>query len=58
MGKIDEESERIAKKLGNESFREKAPPEVIAKNETQFNELKTKRDKLLASKKVLENLSG
>ena len=58
IGKIDEESERIAKKLGNESFREKAPPEVIAKNETQFNELKAKRDKLLASKKVLENLSG
>ncbi len=56
IAKIDDESEKIAKKLSNEAFREKAPPDVITKNETQFEELKSKRDKLLASRKVLEGL--
>ncbi len=58
MGKIDEESEKIAKKLDNESFREKAPAEVIAKNQAQFQELSVKREKLLASRKLLEGISG
>ena len=57
IAKIDEESEKIQKKLRNESFRQKAPPEVIAKNEAQYAELAAKKEKLMVSKGVLENLS-
>ena len=56
IGKIDEESEKISKKLSNTSFIEKAPAEVIAKNETVFAELKAKREKLETSKKLLEGI--
>jgi valyl-tRNA synthetase len=56
MNKIDEESERISKKLNNASFREKAPEEVIAKNEAAFAELKAKRQKLETSRKMLEGI--
>ncbi len=56
IGKINEESERISKKLSNTSFREKAPEEVIAKNEEAFAELKTKREKLETSRKMLESI--
>lgn len=55
--KIHEESERISGKLNNTAFREKAPPEVIAKNEANFNELQEKREKLMASRKMLENIT-
>ncbi|MDD5008730.1 MAG: valine--tRNA ligase [Syntrophorhabdaceae bacterium] len=56
--KIHEESERISGKLNNPAFREKAPPEVIAKNEASFNELQEKRGKLMASRKMLESITG
>jgi len=56
--KIHEDSERISGKLNNPAFMEKAPPEVIAKNEANFNELQEKREKLMASKKMLENITG
>jgi len=56
ISKINEESERISKKLNNVSFREKAPEEVIEKNEAAFAELKTKREKLERSKTMLENI--
>ncbi len=56
--KIHEDSEKISAKLSNPAFREKAPPEVIAKNEASFNELQEKREKLMASKKMLENITG
>ncbi|HVN96624.1 MAG TPA: valine--tRNA ligase [Syntrophorhabdaceae bacterium] len=56
--KIDEESDKIVKKLSNESFREKAPAEVIEKNRSHFEELSAKKEKLLASKKLLEGISG
>ncbi|OPY71715.1 MAG: Valine--tRNA ligase [Syntrophorhabdus sp. PtaU1.Bin058] len=55
--KIHEESERISGKLNNPAFMEKAPPEVIAKNEANFNELQEKREKLMASRKMLENIT-
>ena len=58
LAKIDEDSEKLMKKLGNESFRQKAPPDVIAKNEAQYGELIAKKEKLISSKKVLEGLSG
>ena len=57
LAKINEDGEKLMKKLGNESFRQKAPPEVIAKNEAQYDELMAKKEKLLSSRKVLENLS-
>jgi valyl-tRNA synthetase len=56
--KIHEESEKISAKLSNSAFRKKAPPEVITKNEAKFDELREKREKLLASKKMLESITG
>ncbi|MBP6941776.1 MAG: valine--tRNA ligase [Syntrophorhabdaceae bacterium] len=58
LAKIHEDSEKISAKLNNSAFREKAPPEVIAKNEASFNELQEKREKLVASKKMLESIAG
>jgi valyl-tRNA synthetase len=58
LTKIDEEMERVFNKLNNRSFREKAPAEVIAKNEAVYEDLKGKRDKLIASRKIFESLSG
>jgi valyl-tRNA synthetase len=57
LTKIDEDCERLLQKLNNPSFREKAPPEVIEKNQTNYDELQKKREKLLSSKGLLENLS-
>ncbi len=56
--KIQGESDRISAKLNNPAFREKAPPEVIAKNEANYEELQEKREKLMASKKMLESITG
>jgi valyl-tRNA synthetase len=58
LTKIDEDSEKVLLKLNNPSFRGKAPPEVIEKNQTNYEELQKKREKLLSSKGLLENLSG
>lgn len=58
LQKIDEDGERLIRKLNNPSFREKAPAEVIEKNEKTYAELQKKREKLLSSKGLLENLSG
>jgi len=57
LAKIGEDSEKLMKKLSNEAFRQKAPAEVIAKNEAQYGELAAKKEKLMTSRKVLENLS-
>ena len=54
---VEEESEKIKRKLANDAFRQKAPPEVIAKNEAQYAELAAKKEKLMVSKEVLEDLS-
>jgi valyl-tRNA synthetase len=56
--KIEEEIERLFNKLNNRLFIEKAPPEVVKKNESNYSELQEKKEKLIASKKVLEKLSG
>jgi len=56
--KIEEEIERLFNKLNNRLFIEKAPPEVVKKNESNYSELQEKKGKLIASKKVLEKLSG
>jgi len=57
MAKIDEDCRRLKQKLDNPSFREKAPEEVIEKNQANYDEYLRKREKLLASKNLLENLS-
>jgi valyl-tRNA synthetase len=57
LAKIAEDVEKLMKKLGNEAFRQKAPAEVIARNEAQHEELSAKKEKLIQSRKVLENLS-
>jgi valyl-tRNA synthetase len=56
--KIEEEMARVFHKLNNASFREKAPPDVIKKNELNYNILREKKDKLTESRKVLEGLAG
>ncbi|OPX93505.1 MAG: Valine--tRNA ligase [Syntrophorhabdus sp. PtaB.Bin006] len=58
LQKIEDDGERLARKLNNPSFREKAPAEVIEKNEKTYAELQKKREKLLSSKGLLESLSG
>jgi valyl-tRNA synthetase len=58
MTKIDEDCEKLLQKLNNPSFREKAPQEVIEKNQVNYEELQRKREKLLISKDLLENISG
>lgn len=58
LQKIEEDSERLLKKLNNPSFREKAPAEVIAKNQETFDELMKKKEKLVSSRELLENLAG
>ena len=58
VSKAEEDMNRIQNKLNNRSFREKAPEEVIEKNEAQYRDLHERREKLLVSKKVLEGLSG
>jgi len=58
LARLEEDGERLLSKLGNAAFKEKAPPDVIAKNEKQYSILLEKREKLIASRRVLENLSG
>lgn len=57
VAKIDEESEKIAKKLSNMSFREKAPHDVIEKNELKYEEFREKREKLLSSREILRRVT-
>ncbi|MHB8109029.1 MAG: valine--tRNA ligase [Syntrophorhabdaceae bacterium] len=57
LAKIEEDSGKIQKKLGNESFRQKAPADVIEKNEVQFKDLAAKKEKLIQSRKMLESIS-
>jgi len=58
LKKIEDDCARLMQKLNNPSFREKAPQEVIEKNKVNYEEFQGKREKLLASKKLLESLSG
>ncbi len=54
--KIEDEMERVLGKLNNAAFREKAPPDVIEKNEANYQALGQKKEKLIGSKRVLESL--
>jgi valyl-tRNA synthetase len=58
LAKIDEDCKKFVQKLNNPSFMKKAPQEVIAKNQASYEESQKKREKLIGSKSLLENLSG
>jgi valyl-tRNA synthetase len=58
LAKIEEEMGRIFNKLNNAAFREKAPPDVIKKNEMNHSVLLEKKEKLTESRKMLEGIAG
>jgi len=56
LARISGEADRVFNKINNRAFREKAPEVVLQKEEANFQELSARRDKLLASKEMLEGL--
>lgn len=58
LAKIEGEIGRIGKKLQNRDFREKAPEEVIRKEEAAYEELRSKREKLIGNRSRLEGILG
>ena len=56
LGRIAGEIDRAFNKINNRAFREKAPDAILAKEEATFEELRLRREKLLASKGMLEEL--
>jgi valyl-tRNA synthetase len=55
IGKIDDEIAKAEKKLGNDSFVAKAPPEVVEEQKERLAEGQALRGKLTAA---LERLAG
>jgi len=55
IGKIDDEIAKAEKKLGNESFVAKAPPEVVEEQKERLEEGRALRSKLAAA---LARLAG
>jgi valyl-tRNA synthetase len=58
LAKMEGEITRIGKKLQNRDFREKAPEEVIRKEEGAYEELRSKREKLIGNRSRLEGILG
>jgi valyl-tRNA synthetase len=58
LSKIEGEIARIGKKLQNRDFREKAPVEVIQKEEAAHGELLSKQEKLIGNRTRLEGILG
>jgi valyl-tRNA synthetase len=56
LAKMNGEIERVFNKLNNRAFREKAPEAVLLKEETSFEEMRLRREKLVASKAMIEDL--
>ena len=56
LAKIGPEIERALKKINNEEFRGKAPPEVIEKEKALYQDLCRKREKLVENRATLEGL--
>ncbi len=54
-GKVEQDLERVGKKLANENFLEKAPPEVVQTQQDRKAELREKSTKL---SRMIETLSG
>jgi valyl-tRNA synthetase len=58
LAKIEGEITRIGKKLQNRDFREKAPEEVIHKEQAAHEELLSRREKLVGNRTRLEGILG
>ena len=58
LTKIEGEITRIGKKLQNRDFREKAPEEVIRKEEVAHGELLSRQEKLIGNRTRLEGILG
>jgi valyl-tRNA synthetase len=56
LNRIGGEIDRAFTKINNRAFREKAPGAVLAKEKATFEELRLRREKLVASKGMLEEL--
>ncbi len=56
LAKMNGEIERVFNKINNRTFREKAPETILRKEEASFEEMRAKREKLFASKAMLEEL--
>jgi valyl-tRNA synthetase len=56
LAKIGPEIERALKKINNEEFRGKAPPDVIKKEEVVYEDLRQKLEKLVGNRATLEGL--
>jgi valyl-tRNA synthetase len=56
LSKIGPDIERVLKKINNEEFRGKAPPEVIKKEEAVYDDLCQRREKLVGNRATLESL--
>lgn len=54
LSKLDKEFEGLQKKLSNEEFLQKAPPDVVNKEKGKLEELQEKRDKMLDLKKRIQ----
>lgn len=58
LTKIEGEITRIGRKLQNRDFREKAPEEVIRKEEAAHGELLSRQEKLIGNRTRLEGILG
>jgi valyl-tRNA synthetase len=58
LGKLESELTPLAKKLSNEDFLQKAPPEVVEKVRLKHGELLEKQEKLMATLGKIEILGG
>ena len=56
LSKLENEIKRAEGKLSNPKFTEKAPAEVVAKEEAKLNEAKNAADRLKAQRQEIENL--
>jgi valyl-tRNA synthetase len=56
LARIEEESIRVMNKMQNRAFLEKAPPEVVRKNEEAYRVLQEREERLMASKRLLESI--
>ncbi|MBT3565932.1 MAG: hypothetical protein HN492_00450, partial [Porticoccus sp.] len=56
LEKIQKEAKNIKGKLSNESFVEKAPPEIVAKERGRLDELEATSAKLVQQKENIANL--
>jgi valyl-tRNA synthetase len=58
IGKLEQDLAGLLRKLGNPSFVQKAPPEVVEKDRARAEELREKRGKLEAHRAMLSGAQG